>query len=576
MFCKNCGAQVPDGTKFCPECGTELTSQTTNDVGQINGTIQTGTTQNTPKRKFSLKWALLIVAVLCVGTAAFAAPKIVRKIKMAAMSPEEYYRYVEKNNLNEHLDALLSGYDMSLEQMKKDTYGAHQTMKLDLSDTAKSLLSATGVDFTNLKTIEIDLDSSMNKDKIGYKAALMSEDEQLIAANVIMDGKAGDMYIQIPEFSESYIRIPSDQLSESSDSSDVSKSIKTMTDLGDKMPSRKEINEITDLCIDTALNDLTNIKEEKDANVSAEGIDEKATNYVITLNQKDAQKCVKDVAGKLKDNKTLKDVITRFDEEAYTSFTEAIDDLTSDSDSDTSENAAALRMTVSINDSDTIIGRNIEALDDDGKVTVGLSYCIPSNKNKFGFNFTIHNNSEKIAEVKGTGNIKSDVLNADLSVVSDKAVEALGNSDKGNELAKIKIEDYDYSKSDKAKSSGKFTVSASNIIPQINGYSLIYEFDVDGLSSNQKIHVMAGKDKFASLTLDSKSSTDYKAEIPGDSDKVIDSTDSDGMASYADMTKVQSVLSNMFTKLGLDSSVIDSLFGMSMGGSSDSFDDSNS
>ena len=316
MFCKNCGAQVPDGTKFCPECGTELTSQTTNDVGQINGTIQTGTTQNTPKRKFSLKWALLIVAVLCVGTAAFAAPKIVRKIKMAAMSPEEYYRYVEKNNLNEHLDALLSGYDMSLEQMKKDTYGAHQTMKLDLSDTAKSLLSATGVDFTNLKTIEIDLDSSMNKDKIGYKAALMSEDEQLIAANVIMDGKSGDMYMQIPEFSESYIRIPSEQLSESSDSSDVSKSVKTMTGLGDKMPSRTEINEITDLCIDTALNDLTNIKEEKDANVSAEGIDEKATNYVITLNQKDAQKCVKDVAGKLKDNKTLKDVITRFDEEA--------------------------------------------------------------------------------------------------------------------------------------------------------------------------------------------------------------------------------------------------------------------
>ena len=559
MFCKNCGAQVPDGTKFCPECGTELTSQTTNDVGQINGTIQTGTTQNTPKRKFSLKWALLIVAVLCVGTAAFAAPKIVRKIKMAAMSPEEYYRYVEKNNLNEHLDALLSGYDMSLEQMKKDTYGAHQTMKLDLSDTAKSLLSATGVDFTNLKTIEIDLDSSMNKDKIGYKAALMSENEQLIAANVIMDGKSGDMYMQIPEFSESYIRIPSEQLSESSDSSDVSKSVKTMTGLGDKMPSRKEINEITDLCIDTALNDLTNIKEEKDANVSAEGIDEKATNYVITLNQKDAQKCVKDVAGKLKDNKTLKDVITRFDEEAYTSFTEAVDNL--NSDSDTSENAESLRMTVSINDSDTIIGRNIEALDDDGKVTVGLSYCIPSDKN---------------AEVSGTGNIKSDVLNADLSVVSDKAVEALGQSDKGNELAKIKIENYDYSKSDKAKSSGKFTVSASNIIPQINGYSLVYEFDVDGLSSNQKIHVMAGKDKFASLTLDSKTSTDYKAEIPGDSDKIIDSTDSEGMASYADMTKVQSVLSNMFTKLGLDSSVIDSLFGVSMGGSSDTSDNSNS
>lgn len=26
MFCKYCGAQVPDGAKFCPKCGATLTS----------------------------------------------------------------------------------------------------------------------------------------------------------------------------------------------------------------------------------------------------------------------------------------------------------------------------------------------------------------------------------------------------------------------------------------------------------------------------------------------------------------------------------------------------------------------
>ena len=48
MFCKNCGTQVPDGTKFCPECGAELTSPADNDAGQISGTIQTETIQKTP------------------------------------------------------------------------------------------------------------------------------------------------------------------------------------------------------------------------------------------------------------------------------------------------------------------------------------------------------------------------------------------------------------------------------------------------------------------------------------------------------------------------------------------------
>ena len=26
-FCGNCGAQIPDGTKFCPECGQKVAAQ---------------------------------------------------------------------------------------------------------------------------------------------------------------------------------------------------------------------------------------------------------------------------------------------------------------------------------------------------------------------------------------------------------------------------------------------------------------------------------------------------------------------------------------------------------------------
>lgn len=36
MFCSNCGAQIPDGSVFCPNCGTRSNSQGTvsNSVGQ--------------------------------------------------------------------------------------------------------------------------------------------------------------------------------------------------------------------------------------------------------------------------------------------------------------------------------------------------------------------------------------------------------------------------------------------------------------------------------------------------------------------------------------------------------------
>ena len=29
MFCSNCGKQIPDGSAFCPECGTKLTAPVT-------------------------------------------------------------------------------------------------------------------------------------------------------------------------------------------------------------------------------------------------------------------------------------------------------------------------------------------------------------------------------------------------------------------------------------------------------------------------------------------------------------------------------------------------------------------
>ena len=44
MFCANCGAQVPDGTKFCPSCGKpcstgEKVKQAAEDVFNYNGSV---------------------------------------------------------------------------------------------------------------------------------------------------------------------------------------------------------------------------------------------------------------------------------------------------------------------------------------------------------------------------------------------------------------------------------------------------------------------------------------------------------------------------------------------------------
>ncbi|MBO5049354.1 MAG: zinc ribbon domain-containing protein [Oscillospiraceae bacterium] len=46
MFCKHCGSQVDDNSKFCPVCGKSLAS----DISQGNGKIQ-------------MHWVLIFVAI---------------------------------------------------------------------------------------------------------------------------------------------------------------------------------------------------------------------------------------------------------------------------------------------------------------------------------------------------------------------------------------------------------------------------------------------------------------------------------------------------------------------------------
>lgn len=43
MFCKNCGKEIADGVKFCPECGV---TQTVNDTTSGQGNISMDDTAN--------------------------------------------------------------------------------------------------------------------------------------------------------------------------------------------------------------------------------------------------------------------------------------------------------------------------------------------------------------------------------------------------------------------------------------------------------------------------------------------------------------------------------------------------
>ena len=71
MYCNNCGKQIPEGSKFCPECGSRITSPVVENQGQYEEEDRSYSSSRNiekkkPKRRRLLK---ILFVILCLFAA---------------------------------------------------------------------------------------------------------------------------------------------------------------------------------------------------------------------------------------------------------------------------------------------------------------------------------------------------------------------------------------------------------------------------------------------------------------------------------------------------------------------------
>lgn len=72
MFCNNCGKKIAEGSKFCPECGSDLTKYSQyNDYRPINETDFGNNTVENPDDSSSFGYALLSFVAPIIGIVLF-------------------------------------------------------------------------------------------------------------------------------------------------------------------------------------------------------------------------------------------------------------------------------------------------------------------------------------------------------------------------------------------------------------------------------------------------------------------------------------------------------------------------
>ena len=82
MKCPNCGADIPEASKFCPQCGNEIKKGTqSNDSDEKNKTAQSQKTTNNGKQKKKI-WIIIASIVLIVLVVVLAVTTLTRGHQM--------------------------------------------------------------------------------------------------------------------------------------------------------------------------------------------------------------------------------------------------------------------------------------------------------------------------------------------------------------------------------------------------------------------------------------------------------------------------------------------------------------
>lgn len=356
MFCKNCGANIPDTAKFCKECGTPVVAEPEAQAAEpvVEAPVETPVeapaevtaeapvavpaeapveaaseeAAPAPKKKSKAKPVIITIAVIVAVLGTLAGlliglrdtyrqwggpfPYIANTVDKLFLSEKEYSEKVAKNaveggieSLKDSINEVTNPQSTEKKQINLQDLGLTSKTKIEVDESLLTLLqSAAGVDLSFLKSVEIvaDVDSASNAAKVALEAKL--NDKSIAKLSAIADYEnTKAIYLTLPDLSESAVKltIPEEAIAEISASAEEMK----------KYAEAIDIDAASNLIVkvlEVAMNQIDDYKTE-DEKLTVEGVSVNSTKVVITIDEK----VIKDVLGavleELEANEDLKKVM---------------------------------------------------------------------------------------------------------------------------------------------------------------------------------------------------------------------------------------------------------------------------
>lgn len=569
MFCANCGSRLEDGDSFCPNCGWHVTDEIGNgnepqqrpmvpdtsvmDTGMVPDVsgMNTGiaippianpyagigydSASDTGKKggfsKFTgtfqkgnggdKKWLRILIPVVAVVAVAAVlicnAAYVHHFVRRTFSSPEKYYQYIEKKEVEDTAGTVAALYDnllrSSLDISDKSVTGS---VKVELSDDVCDMLSeAADLDLDWVKSLELRYDGvAKNKDSMfGANAELFLGKNSAVSGKVLVDGGDKMLYMQVPELTTTYLAL---DMGDALDFDSYEELLEMTGEIYEKTPDKKEMEKMLNRYFSRAIECIDDVDKDKDV-LEAEGVSKKYLALTAEIDSDTMQAMVEAVLEEMLEDEQLEDLVKELSplleealdgEDLYEAFEDALNEALDNADMIGDSNAE-FTMTIWVDGKGTIRGRSIEA---DG---MKIFYAMPQKGSKFGLEAGAETEDGTFV-LSGEGKRSGSKLSGDFKV---KCI--------GMKFADIEVKNFDTDKIKEGYLSGEFTVKPSSKLGAggtaaaiLSDYS--YKLAVENAkdTTDIKMSVLDEDESLGSVSISSKTGSGGKLSVPSDEDVI--------------------------------------------------------
>ncbi len=456
---------------------------------------------------------LIIAIILVIIAGGFAAsyafvPWVKNNVKMLVSKPENYYLWVEEENLQSMADSVSEGYGKMLDTSA--TTSGEVEIKLDM-DTANVGSLIEELSGTSLSESGITIPANIaikgaaevaDGSNLNSSFQINAADKTLATLNMFM--KDGIYYYQIPELSSSYISMDINTLMESSmaemgaEASAVFDSIMEMSnpDALKEILSEKELNELIVKYFTIVFENLDDVKLEKGVGCEVNGV--KAEYNVLSADVDEGAlfTIAKDVLKEAKNDNTIIKIVEKFgvSKDDYTSTVQGLlDELGS---LEVSGGETLFTMNVYVDSKGKICGRDVEVA---GEEAVEIGYMTAENGSENAMDIKLIVDGEGL-QVVGNSTEKSGKESGEFKVIS--TIEG------ANVELPISYKDVETVDEAKGYCKGEMSIDLSPVkLPVI---TLV--LDSDGKGQTIKSDIAVGGKNYGTLSIISREETSM--EIP--------------------------------------------------------------